>query len=83
MNGMFRRLNSLTSLDVSHFDIAQVNDMSYIFAYNDKLASLDVEGWDIRNVKARSSAFASTNSRLKVHCLPVGSKFFNKTCSAK
>ena len=59
MSGMFTYMNSLTTLDLSHFDTSNVTDMSYMFASN-SLTTLDLSHFDTSNVTDMSTMFYST-----------------------
>ena len=57
MNGMFYRCSSLTSLDVTHFNTANVTNMNHLFRYCSKLTSLDVTSFNTENVTTMSCMF--------------------------
>lgn len=50
MNTAFYNCKSLTSLDVSNWDVSHVTDMWAAFGYCQKITSLDVSNWDVSNV---------------------------------
>ena len=50
MFNMFNRCTSLRSLDVSEWDVSNVNDMNNMFGNCVSLRTLDVSGWDVSNV---------------------------------
>ena len=47
----------LPSIDVRHFDISRVTDLSFAFAYLKNVTSLDLSGWNTRNVARMNSTF--------------------------
>lgn len=62
MMGFFDSCASLTSLDVSNWDVSQVTDMMGCFFGCAKLTSLDVSNWDVSKVLSMSNIFASCKS---------------------
>ena len=54
---MFYKCSSLTSLDVTHFNTANVTDMSYMFSSCSSLTSLDVTHFNTANVTNMSTMF--------------------------
>ena len=44
---MFNNCISLSSLDVSGWDVSACTNMSYMFYNCTSLSSLDVSGWDV------------------------------------
>lgn len=68
MAGMFYMDESLNNaadnyeLDVSHFDTANVTDMSYMFNELHYLHQIDVAGFDTRQVTTMNHMFAATES---------------------
>ena len=62
MSFMFCYMNSLTTLDVSHFDTSKVTDMSDMFFGMSSLTTLDVSSFDTSNVTDMSGMFASMSS---------------------
>ncbi|MBQ3630370.1 MAG: BspA family leucine-rich repeat surface protein [Prevotella sp.] len=57
MEAMFEECESLTSLDVSHFDTRNVTDMRSLFNDCYELTTLDVSGFDTHNVTAMYNMF--------------------------
>ena len=57
MRSMFSSCSSLTSLDVTHFNTANVTDMSSMFYSCSSLASLDVTDFNTANVENMSNMF--------------------------
>ena len=62
MNSMFRGCSSLTSLDVSGFDTANVTQMQNMFNGCSSLTSLDVSGFDTTNVTSMDYMFHNCSS---------------------
>ena len=62
MRNMFSGCSSLTSLDVTHFNTANVTDMSYMFSSCSSLTSLDVTYFNTAKVTNMSSMFSSCSS---------------------
>ena len=59
---MFEDCSSLTSLDVSHFNTANVTNMSYMFSICVALTSLDVTNFDTANVTDMTRMFMDCSS---------------------
>ena len=59
---MFKGCSNLTSLDVSHFNTANVTDMSSMFSECSNLTSLDVSKFNTANVTDMSSMFSECSS---------------------
>ena len=55
--GMFSYCPSLTSLDVSSWDVSNVTDLSYVFGGCYGLTNLDVSSWDTSNVTKMVNTF--------------------------
>ena len=62
MRYMFSSCSSLTSLDVTHFNTANVTDMRYMFSSCSSLTSLDVIHFNTANVTNMSYMFSSCSS---------------------
>lgn len=60
--GVYR--NELSTLDLSHWDVSHVKDMSAMFYACTKLESLNVTDWDMSNVQDMAGMFNS-NEKLK------------------
>ena len=61
MSGMFWDCASLTSLDVSRWNTAQVTDMSWMFSDCINLRTLKgIEQWNTSSVKAKGYMFDNT-----------------------
>jgi surface protein len=50
MTGMFYGCKTLKSLDLSHFDTANVITMDRMFSGTDHLEELNIRGWDTSKV---------------------------------
>ena len=61
MNSMFYLCQSLTNLDVNHFDTSQVTNMSEMFERCEKLTSLDVSHFDTSQVTYMFGMFWGCN----------------------
>jgi len=72
MSNMFTWASSLTSLDLSSWNIRRVTDMGGMFAYANSLVSLDLSNWDTRNVMEARGMFLGTDS---LRQLALGSDF--------
>lgn len=59
---MFKGCSSLTSLNLSQWDVSRADNMARMFAYCPQLKSLDVTGWDISNVEFITEMFYATNN---------------------
>ena len=62
MNSMFSGCSSLTSLDVTHFNTANVTNMNSMFSGCSKLTSLDVSKFNTVNVKNMSRMFSGCDA---------------------
>ena len=62
MRSMFSSCSSLTSLDVTHFNTANVTNMSYMFYRCSKLTLLDVTHFNTANVTNMRYMFSSCSS---------------------
>ena len=62
MNSMFSGCSSLTSLDVTHFNTANVTNMNSMFSGCSKLTSLDVSKFNTVNVKNMSMMFSGCDA---------------------
>ena len=47
MQSMFNYCSSLTTIDVSNWDVSNVSDMYAMFSYCSSLATLDASAWDV------------------------------------
>ena len=73
---MFYKCNKLINLDLSSFNISNVNNMSYMFSGCNSLESLpDISKWDTKNVNDMSYMFCGCNS---LSSLPDISKWDTK-----
>ena len=59
---MFQYCSSLTSVDLSNWDISNVTNMYAIFFYCSSLTSVDLSNWDTSNVTSMSSMFFHCDS---------------------
>ncbi|MCL2610623.1 MAG: BspA family leucine-rich repeat surface protein [Defluviitaleaceae bacterium] len=57
MGTMFLRADSLTSIDVSNWDVSNVRYMYKMFGDARSLTNLDVSNWDTRNVRRMDGMF--------------------------
>lgn len=56
MEGMFQG-SHLPNIDVRHFDVGRVTNLSFTFARLKNVTSLDLSGWNTRNVTNMNSTF--------------------------
>jgi len=63
---MFNVTRSLTSLDVSAWDVSNVTNMSEMFRDASSLTSLDISEWDTSNVTNMSVMFDRANSLISL-----------------
>ena len=56
MEGIFYG-SRLSTIDVRHFDISRVTNLSFAFAHLKNVTSLDLSGWNTRNVTNMNSTF--------------------------
>lgn len=56
MEGMFQG-SHLPNIDVRHFDVSRVTNLSFTFARLKNVRQLDLSGWDTRNVTNMDSTF--------------------------
>lgn len=61
MTGMFMNCNSLSNIDVSHFDTSNVTAMSFMFGNCDTLTALDLSNFDTSNVTTMFRMFAASD----------------------
>lgn len=61
MDGMFNGAG-ITSLDLSLFDVSNVEDLSYVFYKCTELETLNVSGWNTSGVKYFNSMFGDCDS---------------------
>ena len=66
MSSMFYRCQSLTELDVSHFDTSKVTNMSSMFYRCQSLTKLDVTNFNTDKVTSMSSMFSECQSLTKL-----------------
>ena len=59
---MFSCCKNLTSLDLSHFDVSKVTDMSWMFSGCKNLTSLDLSNFDVSKVRDMSCMFSGCRS---------------------
>jgi surface protein len=59
---MFENCTSLTSIDVSNWDVSNVTYMSGMFGRCTSLTSIDVSNWDVFNVTYMSGMFGRCTS---------------------
>ena len=59
---MFSGCSSLTSLDLSGWDVSNASDLSYMFFDCSSLSSLDVSGWDVSSASSLFSMFSGCSS---------------------
>lgn len=57
MNQMFWKCASLTSLDLSGWDVSKVTNMSAMFHTCSKLEEIDLTGWDVSSVTSMHQMF--------------------------
>lgn len=57
MSYMFYKCSSLTSLDLSGWDVSKVTTMAHMFQTCSKLEEIDLTGWDVSKVTDLSSLF--------------------------
>ena len=56
---MFKSCSSLNNLDMSHFDISNVTNLSDMFNGCSSLSYLNITGWDFKNVTTVASMFSN------------------------
>lgn len=56
---MFKNCSSLNNLDMSHFDISNVTNLSDMFNGCSSLSYLNITGWDFKNVTTVASMFSN------------------------
>ena len=61
-SSMFQNCSSLTSLDLSNWDVSRVSTMSGMFQGCSKLTSLDVSNWNVSSVTNMRSMFQGCSS---------------------
>ena len=78
--GMFSGCSSLTSLDLSSFDMKKVSDTSGMFASCSNLKTIYVnkEKWNLDNVKYSSNMFKDTNSLIGSKNTKYDSNYIDK-----
>jgi len=69
MSEMFRNCLSLTTLDVSNWDVSNATDMSFMFYNCSSLVSLDVYNWDVSNATDMSYMFIGCSSLISLNLL--------------
>ena len=57
LRSMFFKCSSLTSLNLSNFNINNVKDMSYMFFFCSSLTSLNLSNFNTNNVNYMSGKF--------------------------
>ena len=62
MYSMFINCPSLSSLDVSNWDISNIRSMNSMFEYCSSLSSLNLSNWDTSNVMMMGSMFSGCSS---------------------
>lgn len=62
MDNMFKRCNSLVSLDLSNWDVSKVESMSDMIQGCDSLVSVNASNWDVSNVTNMWGMFADCRS---------------------
>ena len=68
MYDMFYDCQSLETLDLSGWNVSNVNDMSYMFKNCKNLKYLDLSGWDTSNVMDVSGMFYHCPSPYTINC---------------
>ena len=66
MSYMFFGCSSLTSLNLSNFNINNVNNMSYMFYNCTSLISLNLSNFNTNNVKDMNSIFKNLNKNCEI-----------------
>ena len=66
MRGMFKNCESLTTLDLSHFDTSNVTNMSEMFYGCTNLTTLNLSNWDLSNVTGTYDMFYGCNNLTNV-----------------
>ena len=67
MSGMFRKCNSLTSLDLSNFNTSKVTDMSAMFIKCTELTTLDLSSFNTENVTNMNCMFEDCSSLVSLN----------------
>ena len=62
MYGMFSHDTSLTTMDLSGWDLSNVTEMNYMFQGCSSLTTLDVSGWNTSKVESMSNMFYGCSS---------------------
>ena len=73
MSYMFNDCSSLTSIDVSGFNTAKVENMSQMFNGCSGITSLDLSGWDTGNVEYMYAMFNGCNKLRTIFAGPAWS----------
>lgn len=66
MGAMFYNARSLTSLDLSGWDVSKVISIGTMFAGTSKLSTLNVSGWDTRSVTHMDNVFNGASALTRV-----------------
>ena len=66
MKQTFSSCLSLTSLDLSSWNVDNVTDMTSMFLFCKQLTSLNISGWNMNNVKNKTRMFYKHNSNLTI-----------------
>ena len=65
---MFRNCTSLTNLDLSNFELININDISYMFFGCTNLKELNINNFNSKNNPDMSWMFENFNPNCKVIC---------------
>lgn len=68
MMEMFSALESLQSIDLSHFNTDKVKYMAYMFDYCMSLESIDVNSFNINNVQLSTGMFKGCKALKTIYC---------------
>ena len=68
MGSMFSECKALTSLDVSHFNTANVTNMPRMFAECEALTSLDLRSFNVDKVESMKSMFYECTVLKTIYC---------------
>lgn len=66
MEGMFKGMNSLTSIDLSNFDVSNVTDMSSMFFECEALTNIDISHFNTENVTDFLDMFNTCSALLSI-----------------
>ena len=67
MRNMFQSCNSLTSLDLSSFNVSNVNEMNNMFSSCSNLETLNLNGWKLNDMVNTDNMFSSCDNLREIY----------------